>query len=85
MSKMPAFCRSFCNVVLKVIARFLVPESVVICLEIGCGKADFLDAQSGAGTNPVLGREAKRGEQYERNNCGKPFHEQGKLQYDYRS
>src|SRR5580692_10561649 len=41
ISKMPAFCRSFCNVVLKVVARLLVPESVVICLKSAAASRIF--------------------------------------------
>ena len=66
MSKMPADCRSFHRVTLKVGGQTLGARVSSDQLEVGHGETDLLDAESGAGANPVLGRDLrnrKEGEQ----------------------
>ena len=61
MSKMPAACRSFHRVVLKVVGQPLGVGIVGGGLEVGHGEANLLDAEAGAGANPILRGSAERG------------------------
>jgi len=51
---MPALSRSFQSVSLKVFSRASVVGVLSAGLEVGCRHSDFIDAQTGAGADPVL-------------------------------